>query len=221
MNDMTLKELKTTVERAVRPVRATMVRKRKIREELLAHLMSIFEEELGRLGNESAALDQSRQRFGDPKGLSEELRRTVPLWDRCLSFLENSGYRADEPAWHLAAKHFPVMLLIYLLLEPTWDLAHGHMGNLAAKTHHLLIFGGAAIVAALLNVILSLILAPLANRLGTALSPRRRGRIVLAVLCGLVVLCGVLVPVFIGAAILFFLMARQAVKEWRYQEAWT
>ena len=38
MNEVTLKELKIVVERAVRPVRATLARKRKMREELLAHL---------------------------------------------------------------------------------------------------------------------------------------------------------------------------------------
>ena len=38
MNDVTLKELKIVVEQAVRPVRATMARKRRIREELLIHL---------------------------------------------------------------------------------------------------------------------------------------------------------------------------------------
>ena len=45
MNDVILRELKIVVERAVRPVRATIARKRRMREELLAHLMAIFEEE--------------------------------------------------------------------------------------------------------------------------------------------------------------------------------
>ena len=48
MNDEILKELKIVVEQAVRPVRATMARKRQMREELLAHLTAIFEEEVGK-----------------------------------------------------------------------------------------------------------------------------------------------------------------------------
>ncbi len=47
MTDATLKELKVVVERAVQPIRATMARKRQMREELLAHLVSVFEQEIG------------------------------------------------------------------------------------------------------------------------------------------------------------------------------
>ncbi len=52
MDDVILQELKRVVEQAVRPVRATMARKRRMREELLAHLTAIFEEEAGKLGDE-------------------------------------------------------------------------------------------------------------------------------------------------------------------------
>ena len=81
MNDVTLKELKIVVERAVRPVRATMARKRKMREELLAHLVAIFEEEAESLGDDQAALDQAKRRFGDPAELTPQLQETVPRWD--------------------------------------------------------------------------------------------------------------------------------------------
>ena len=78
MNDVILKELKIVVERAVRPVRATMTRKRRIREELLAHLTAIFEEEAARLGDEQAALERAAERFGDPAELTPELQQSVP-----------------------------------------------------------------------------------------------------------------------------------------------
>ena len=45
MNESTLTQLKIIVERAVRPVRASTSRKRKMREELLAHVSGVFEEE--------------------------------------------------------------------------------------------------------------------------------------------------------------------------------
>ena len=77
MNDVSLKELKIVVERAVRPVRATMARKRRMREELLAHLTAIFEEESAKLADERAALDQAKQRFGDPRELTGQLQETV------------------------------------------------------------------------------------------------------------------------------------------------
>jgi ATP-dependent Clp protease ATP-binding subunit ClpC len=82
MNDVTEKELKIVVERTVRPVRATMARKRKMREELLAHLVSIFEEERKRAGDEQAALDQTKRRFGDPEELTGQFQEAVPRWDR-------------------------------------------------------------------------------------------------------------------------------------------
>ena len=52
MNDSTLTRLKVLVERAVRPVRASMSRKHKMREELLAHVSAVFEEEAARFDNE-------------------------------------------------------------------------------------------------------------------------------------------------------------------------
>jgi len=74
-------------------------------------------------------------------------------------------------------------------------------------------------VSAQFNVIFSVVLAPLLNRIGPILASKRWGRVLLAVLCGFVVLCGA-VPIITGAAVLFLLMARQAVKEWRYQADW-
>jgi hypothetical protein len=105
MNDVTLKELKIVVERAVRPVGATFYSKRKMREELLAHLVSIFEEEMQKAADEHAALDQSKQRFGDPRELAGELQGTVSRWDRFLYFIENFiCFRAGESVLHHAAR---------------------------------------------------------------------------------------------------------------------
>jgi len=78
MNDVPLHQLRILVERAVRPVRATMVRKRRMREELLAHLTAIFEEEAARLGDEQAALERAAERFGDPAELAAELQQSAP-----------------------------------------------------------------------------------------------------------------------------------------------
>jgi len=224
MNDATLKELKTIVERTVRPVGATMTRKRQMREELLAHLMAILDEEAERLGDEQAALERAKQRFGDPGELTKQLQQAVPRWDRCRSILENMGYRPSESAWHLAAKHFLVMLLIYLLWLPTWMGFQYNWeipGPVESQRLIVQVLVGAVLLAALFNVILSLVLAPLLDKIGPVLASQRWGRILLAVLCGFVVLCGLFVlPGFAGAAVLFILMARQAVKQWRYQADW-
>jgi uncharacterized membrane protein len=133
------------------------------------------------------------------------------------------GYRPSESAWHLAAKHFLVTLLIYLLwipmmlaFEKNWEIR----GPVESQRIMALVLVGAVLVAALFNVILSVVLAPLLNKIGPVLASKRWGRILLAVLCGLVALCGLVLPAFTGVAVLFILMARQAVKEWRYQADW-
>jgi len=223
MNETAARELKIIVERAVQPVRATFARKRGMREELLAHLLAIFDEEAERLGDEQAALEQAKQRFGDPGELTTQLQQAVPRLCRWRSILENMGYRPSESAWHLAAKHFLVMLLIYLLWLPmilafknNWEIP----GPAEAQRIIALVLVGAVLLVALWNVILSIVLAPLLNKIGPVFASKRRGRIVLAVLCGFVVLCGLLSPAFTGAAVLFILMARQAVKEWRYRDEW-
>ena len=66
MNESTLTQLKIIVERAVRPVEASIARKRKMREELLAHVVGVFEEESARLGDDRAALERTALRFGNP-----------------------------------------------------------------------------------------------------------------------------------------------------------
>ncbi len=222
MNDSVLNELKALVDRAVRPVRATFARKRGMREELLAHLTEIYDEEAARLRDEHAALERAKERFGNPEELTTQLQQAVPRVDRCWSVLENVGYRPSESAWRLAARHFLVMLLIYSLLLPigmalttNWDFRP------TAEVQRLIAFilVGAVLLVALWNVILSIVLAPLLGKIGPALVSKRRGRILLAVLCGFIVLGGLL-PAFTGAAVLFLLMARQAARQWRYDSAW-
>jgi len=65
------------VERAVRPVPAGRKRKLQMREELLAHLTAIYQEELPRQPSQSAALSAAFDRFGSPAEISAELARGV------------------------------------------------------------------------------------------------------------------------------------------------
>jgi hypothetical protein len=76
MNESTLRQLKILVERAVRTVRASLSCKRKIREDLLAHVTTVFEEEIARLGDEKAALERTAQRFGNPTELTWQLQES-------------------------------------------------------------------------------------------------------------------------------------------------
>ena len=73
-----MNEFMVLVERAVRPVQAGPKKLTRMREELLAHLMAIYEEELARLGDESAARAEAIWRFGDLSliHISEPTRRS-------------------------------------------------------------------------------------------------------------------------------------------------
>jgi hypothetical protein len=91
------------VERAIRPVRASVSRKRKMREELLAHFTAIYDEELLRLHDSVAAIKEAKQRFGSPEELANELGVALPWAESGNYFMERLfGWCAPEPvARHL------------------------------------------------------------------------------------------------------------------------
>jgi hypothetical protein len=85
------------VERVVRPLHASIARKRRMRDELLTHLSAIYEEELARLGDPLASVEAAATRFGDPKELAVELQATVPRREQWEARLEPIfGWRAPE-----------------------------------------------------------------------------------------------------------------------------
>jgi predicted membrane protein len=100
MNESTLTGLKIIVERAVRPVRASTSRKGKMREELLAHVVGVFEEESAKLG-ERAALERTALRFGNPAEVTSQLQESVPARDAVRRYWEG---RPGEPAWRTAIR---------------------------------------------------------------------------------------------------------------------
>ncbi|HZZ28421.1 MAG TPA: Clp protease N-terminal domain-containing protein [Pirellulales bacterium] len=85
------------VERAVRPVRTTIAHKRKMREELLAHLTAIYDEEFARSKNSTIAIQEAQRRFGNPAELAEELDAAVPRNERIGYHCERwFGWRPPE-----------------------------------------------------------------------------------------------------------------------------
>ena len=77
-----MKALRVQVERVVRPVRASSGRKDRMREELLAHLLRLYDEELSRSGNPETATAAAISRFGDAAQLTRELQDSVPAYER-------------------------------------------------------------------------------------------------------------------------------------------
>src|SRR5262249_18890944 len=112
MNESTLTQLKILVERAVRPVRASMSHKLKMREELLAHVSAVFEEEAARLNDEQAALEETAQRFGNPAELTGQLQVSVPTSDFLQRFLEGIALRTDESTLRRAVRFAVVTFFV-------------------------------------------------------------------------------------------------------------
>jgi ATP-dependent Clp protease ATP-binding subunit ClpC len=104
MNDDVHTRLKVLVERAVRPVRASVARKRQMREEMLAHLTAIYEEEIETHGDERIAFERAKLRYGDPGRLSQELQSSVPRWSAVQGFLQRMRLEPGESSLHFAAK---------------------------------------------------------------------------------------------------------------------
>src|SRR5262249_33715450 len=96
-----LTQLKVIVERAVRPVRASTARKRKMREELLAHVVGVFAEEGARPSDDRAALGRTALRFGNPAELTSQLQESVPAGDAVRRYWEG---RPGEPALRTAMR---------------------------------------------------------------------------------------------------------------------
>jgi len=101
MNEFTLIQLKIIVERAVRPVRTSTSKKRKMREELLAHVVGVFDEESAKLGDDRAALEQTALRFGNPAEVTSQLQEAVPASDCIRRFWEGPP---AEPALRAALR---------------------------------------------------------------------------------------------------------------------
>lgn len=73
-----MKALRQRVEQIVRPLRASLRTKDRMREELLAHLEALYAQHLQRAGDETKALDEARRQLGDPAQLTAELQDSVP-----------------------------------------------------------------------------------------------------------------------------------------------
>lgn len=114
MNDEIMTRLKILVETAVRPVRASRLRKRRMREELFAHVVATFEEEMPRLDDESRAIAQTERRFGDPQGLAFRLQESIPRRDWLTRLREMGHFRPRESLLHRAITYVLLNFIPYV-----------------------------------------------------------------------------------------------------------
>lgn len=109
--------LMIAVERAVRPVRAPLMTRLRMREELLAHLESIQAEEAVRGGTAEQVLQRSLARWGDPQELTQELQRSLNWQERFEAGINHWFLRYEgESRLHAAAR---ITLTIWLYVGCT------------------------------------------------------------------------------------------------------
>ncbi len=88
MTETTNRELMKAVERVVRPVRASLARKRRMRDELMAHVTALLDEEVRLPSPEGEALSRAVRRLGDPAELTVQLQQSVPAGDVMARFVD-------------------------------------------------------------------------------------------------------------------------------------
>jgi hypothetical protein len=98
MNERILGEFRAHVERATRFLPLRRSHKIQVQEELLAHLLAVYAEEFTHLQDERAAAETARRRFGDADDLREDIRDSVPLWERLFFGL---GCTKENVMWRL------------------------------------------------------------------------------------------------------------------------
>ena len=112
-----MNELMVHVERCVRPIVASAVRKDRMREELLAHLTALVDEECKHTNDEQAALVRALERLGEPAALTRELQASVSRRDRAFHAVEHwFSWHAPESSTRYAIRLGVIVLLSNLAL---------------------------------------------------------------------------------------------------------
>ncbi len=241
MNEIAERELKIVVERTVRPVRATMVRKRKMREELLAHLTAIFEEEAETLGDEQAAFDQAKRRFGDSRELSVELQGPVSRWGQVGSIVEKYSFQSGESVLHLATASVLWMCLMAvagLLAAVPVSVLRGKSADFGMLAHVSLV---TSVVMAAFTFLFLFLSERIARSLCGEESERSLSKVVLYCLASLTVFPALASVTYLAMSLdlaaslahlrfacyfapttplIFLLMGRLMIEEIRYKQQW-
>jgi hypothetical protein len=117
MNDEPLRHFEEQVAIIVGPIVASMHRKRQMREEMVAHLWQVYQEEFTDFNDAQIAINVVAQRFGDTEKLRNQLQESIPWMEQMfVTFLgrkENQMSRAWI-AWCAA------VLLAFMFADPSF-----------------------------------------------------------------------------------------------------
>jgi hypothetical protein len=197
-----MNEFMVVVERVVRPVQAGPKKLLRMREELLAHLTSIYDEEFARLGDESAARAEAVRRFGDPVALTAELQQSLLWQDRIDARLNRAfGWRPGESGTRYSVRLSLLLALVILpwLLFALVLVGLGRPNEAAVPTaaDFLRLFGGVFVLVPLTVFVLSMLSIRMRDAMFGAFGARRSWRRVAG-------LAGLSLVAFPALGLLFF-----------------
>lgn len=105
--------LMIAVERIVRPIVAPRDNKQRMREELYAHIDSIYKEEFEKTDNEEVACAAATTRLGAPEVVRAELQATIPVWKKRLYQMDQAfARRPKEPRLRFSFR-ISIMALVF------------------------------------------------------------------------------------------------------------
>src|SRR5215204_6483149 len=87
MNEPTWQALRAHVDQLLTRIPAGAGRIEQMREEMLAHLFALYEDEFAQNPDEQYAMNATLRRFGADSALKEELASCVPSLERNIFFL--------------------------------------------------------------------------------------------------------------------------------------
>lgn len=157
MNDDVLTKLKAHVEKAVRPLRIGLLRKRRMREDLLAHIIEIYETETTKSDDEDNALHRTFERFGQPADIIVDLREGVSALEGVTWLIESQRFQPGDTWARLMARHLLAGCVWFVLVVPLAFqefFQNGDVGELASGIRILgTVTGVLTIVASLLTLL--------------------------------------------------------------------
>ena len=193
MNEAVRLKLKIVVERAVRPVKASLPWKMKVREELIAHLTAVYEDELLRGGDETAASIMSVKRFGDPDEISRTLQKSLPASERFASFMDALLEPRSGESWIRLTARYVSLMIAYVAILAVLRLASSQSKRIDVEWLSILIC-----FAVLLGGMIAVV-SVLSNQLQKAWSARSFFQVII------VLIVSNFVPVFLPAASSMFM----------------
>jgi len=133
MNHPLREDFEAEARRIVHPMAASARRKRIMHEELLGHMLGVYDEEQAHLGDDRAAVAATKRRLGNADELRLQLQASVPFFERVL-FLCLSRKEIFMSRWLLIVGLVTIVVGRYFHFSGNEQVLFGGMALLCGVT---------------------------------------------------------------------------------------